>query len=262
MTSRTRRVWRLALVAVVVLLVAATVSIDFGRTLRVIDMSGQRVPDVVVVHHREGSNFNLVHPTTYQASEREALQSGEDGLVRIGPSVDVHLPFPLQSAPSLVVDFIYAPSLHNAWPTIHGSAVSMAGVFAVDADLSTVHLADLSADPERWVGTMQNLQSMIGRLTVGSDFEAPASDSAASVRRLLIDLFVREYGEFLERHRDVARIRPVMPDFVRQSTAEERKGWEDMIERDYTERPTWGELLTSIYADDVKRLTRNAPSPE
>jgi hypothetical protein len=187
----------LALAIALALLALLSVSIDRGRTLRVVDISGAPVEGVFVVYHHEGHRPNPAHTTTYDASSRSIAQSRSVGRVEISPSVHVHWPFPIETHPGLRVDLLYAPAFHNGLATIGDRAIAQPGAFDVAGDLASVRLVDLSDSPALWEGTLRNLSSIIGRL-IGEQSSSPprrrARPETPALTRVLAGRFVQEYG--------------------------------------------------------------------
>jgi hypothetical protein len=241
------------------LLVLASVSINCGRTLQIVDLNGAPVRTVLVTYHHEGGRLSLAHPVTYEASGRSLIQGGSDGRVRIPLSIHVHWPFPIEMHPRLIVDLVYAPPLHNGLATIYGRGISRPGAFFVDDDLATVKLGNLSEDPGLWEGTMRNVSSIIGRLRYERSFGQPRRRpraQTAELTRRLIEHFTSDYAAFLDRYGDVARPRPEMPAVVRQGTAAERQAWEEMVELDLAREPLWGDVARRLFAVEVERFAR------
>ena len=253
----TRRRFRVIAVGLA-LLTLASGSIERGRTLQIVDMSGAPVQDVLVVYHHEGDRPNPAHTTTYEASGRSLIQSSSAGRVEIPLSAHVHWPFPIETHPRLSVDLVYAPALHNGLATIVGMASAQPGAFVVARDLANVTLGDLSERPDLWEGTLRNVSSMIGRL-IGDQTSRPprrrARPETTALTRVLIGHFSREYSAFLDRYGDVARPRPEMPNALRLSSTEaERRAWEKMIDQDLAREPRWGDVAQRLFARDVERF--------
>jgi hypothetical protein len=241
------------------LLALASVSVNGGRTLRVVDMNGAPVRPVLAIYHHEGSRPNPVHPVTYQASGRSVIQSDSDGRVQIPMSVHVHWPFPFETAPRLIVDLVYAPPLHNGLATIYGSQVSQPNAFSVESDLATVTLNNCSENPALWEATMRNVSSMIERLLYERSYTQPRQRpraGTAQLTRRLIEHFSSDYAAFLERYAAVARPTPEMPAVVRLGTDVERQAWQEMIARDLAREPLWGDVAKRLFASDVERFAR------
>src|SRR5262249_10756500 len=151
----------LAVALTLALLALLSVSIDRGRTLRVVDIYGAPVAGVFVVYHHEGYRLNPAHATTYEASRRSIARSRSVGRVEVSPSMHVHWPFPIETRPTLKVDLVYAPALHNGLATIGDRAIAQPGAFDVAGDLASVRLVDLSDSPALWEGTLRNLSAII-----------------------------------------------------------------------------------------------------
>ena len=146
------------------MLALSSVSMDLGRTLRVVDFEGAPVDEVFVIYHHEGDRFNLAHSTTYRASPQSVVRSRSAGRVELPASVHVHWPFPIESHPRLRVDLLYAPALHNGLATIGDRAMAQPGAFEVGSDLASVRLADLAGNPTLWEETLQNVRSIVSQL--------------------------------------------------------------------------------------------------
>ena len=254
---------RLVGIAVGLALALASVSIEGGRTLRVVDMNGAPVPGVWVTYHHEGTRPNPAHSTTYQATGRSLVQGDSAGEVDIPPSVHVHWPFPIETPPKLRVDLVYAPDLHNGLATIGDRAIARTGA-TVAGDLANVRLADLASDPERWEGTLMNLSSMIGDLISERTLRPPrrkATPETAALTRVLVEDFSREYSAFLDRYGHVTRPRPEMPPALRASSTEaDLRAWEVMVDKDLAREPLWGDRAERLFAREVEQFARESNS--
>ncbi len=247
----------LAAALALALLALSSVSINLGRTVRVVDINGVPVDGVFVIFHHEGHRLNPAHSTTYEASRRSIARSRSAGSVEIPPSVHVHWPFPLETHPGLRVDLVYAPALHNGLATIGDRAITQPGAFYVAKDLASVRLVDLSESPAMWEGTLRNLSSIVNRL-IGERSGSPprrwARPETAASTRVLAAHFAQEYRAFLDRYRDVPRPRPPMPAGLQYSTGEERRAWNEMVDRDLAREPRWGDVAQRLFAREVERF--------
>jgi len=250
----TRRL-SLAVAIAFALLALSSVSINRGRTLQVADIGGTPVEGVFVVYHHEGYRLNPAHSTTYEASRHSIAKSRSVGRVEIAPSVHAHWPFPIETHPGLRVDLVYVPAFHNGLATIGDRAMSQPGAFDVKDDLSSVRLVDLSDNPALWEGTLRNLSSIVAQL-IGEQLGSPPSrrvrpETMASTH-VLAGYFVKEYQAFLGRYRNVTRPRPQMPAGL---TEEERRAWNQMVNRDLAREPLWGDVAQRLFARDAERFT-------
>ena len=234
------------------LLALLSVSIDRGRTLRVVNIDGAPVESVYVIYHHAGYRLNPAHSTTYEASRRSIARSRSAGRIEIPASVHVHWPFPIETHPRLWVDLVYAPALHNGLATIVDRAIAQPGAFDVAADLASVRLADLSESPAMWEGTLRNLSSIIGRL-IGERSSRARPDTTALIR-VLAGHFAQEYGAFVDRYRDVVRPRPQITAGLQFSTEQERRAWNEMVDRDLAREPRWGDVAQRLFARDAERF--------
>lgn len=256
----TRRLFFAAAIALA-LLALSSVSLNLGRTLRVMDNNGAAIEDVFVIYHHEGYRLNPAHSTSYEASRRSIARSRTGGRVDIPPSLHMHWPFPIESHPRLRVDLVYAPGLHNGLATIVDRAIAQPGAFAVADDLAGVTLADLSERPELWEGTLRNVSSIVGQLIGEQSGNPPrqrARPETPALTRVLAGQFAQEYGAFLGRYRDVIRPKPEMPPGIRSLAEQERRAWNEMVDRDLAREPRWGDVAQRLFARDVERFVRDA----
>jgi hypothetical protein len=238
------RWWRIALAACLALLVLTTVSVTAGRTLEVVDPAGRPQPTYAIYRH-QGETLNFVHPVSYDAKPRTIIKGDAAGRLRFPWALHAHLP--IQTRPQLRAEMIYVPALHNARGQIaprYGR--SLPGEWEMEPDRSRAIAFDFSDQPERWQGTLSNLSFFISPLLTPS--ERPDDPAEAAALRELVGHFRAEYEGFLARWGDAPRPRPTMP----ASLAEyERKGWIEMVDRDLSERPTWGMEIRRLYERQV-----------
>lgn len=211
------------------------------------DSGGAPVTGAYVAYHHEGTTRAVAESVTYQASQLALLQSDAAGRVVVPWAVHAHWPL-VQSRSELTVDLIYAPTLHNglAWVS-RRTAVSRPREFEVSPDLATVRLESVSGDPSLWQGTLENLSSLLSRLT-----SRPTSgENTPRLTGEMVDHFKAEYTEMLERYGETRRAIPTMPESVRWSTEEEKRGWQAMVDKDLAERPRWGDELKRRFSTEI-----------
>jgi len=235
-----------------VVLTIASFSASCGRTLTITDLPGAPVSGAYAIYHYEGWTFSLGESITYQASPVAILKSDASGLVAIPGIVRVHWPF-IQGAPELAVDLIYAPTLHNGLAWVNRRvAISRPQEFDVSADLQTVRLAEVSADPVRWEGTLGNLRSLLDRLTS----QQMRGEAAPPLTAELIERFTLEYAAMLDRYGETPRVAPVMPEALRTASDQEKREWQAMVEKDLAARPRWKDELERGYGTQVRLFER------
>ena len=236
-----------ALVLGIAALAVASVSIDCGRTFVISNGRGTPVSGAYVAYHHEGRTYALVESVSYQASQLAILQSDTAGRVVVPWAVHAHWPI-VQGHADMTIDLIYAPMLHNglAWVS-HRTAVSRPREFEVSTDLASVRLEDLSGDPSLWQGTLENLSSLLSRLTS----QPTRGQNTPRFTGELVDHFKDEYAAILDRYGETPRAIPDMPESVRWSTEEEKRGWQAMVDRDLAQRPRWGDELRRRFATEI-----------
>ena len=240
------RWWARALMVAGAVLALSSISISCGRTLAVSTMEGAPIHGAYVAYHYEGSTFGLVESLTYQAGRIDLLKTDASGRAAIPGAVHVHWPI-VQSRPEIAVNLIYAPSLHNGLAWVNRRvAVSRPQEFEVSSDLRSVRLEDVSGDPSRWQGTLENLSGLLGRFT---SQEMRGEKTPALTE--LIEQFEDEYRAMLERYGDVLRVRPDMPEAVRWSTDQEKAAWQEMVDKDLAARPRWADELRRRFSTEI-----------
>ena len=247
------RRWRSrALILIVAALAIASLSISCGGNFVIRDTTGAPVPAAYVAYHHEGSRFAIAESVTYQASRLALLES--DGAGRVVIPRRLHARWPVVDLPPQVsVDLIYAPTLHNALAWIsRGVAVSRPGEFAVAADLTSVRLDDVAGDPVLWQGTLENLSSLLGRLTS----QPTSGEATPELTGELIGHFKSEYAAMLDRYGETPRTRAGMPAAVASSTDQEKRAWQAMVDKDLKERPRWGDELRRRFASEINLYSR------
>jgi hypothetical protein len=138
---------RLAAVVIALLLVAGSVSYSCGRTYTFVDEANAPVDPIYVAFYHSGSRPNPVHPVSYRASTLRVIRSDAPGQLVIPGKLHVHLPFPIETHPSVEVELVYAPRMHNAWGRLHVDARPMPGLFGLDQNRRKATVPDLSVKP-------------------------------------------------------------------------------------------------------------------
>jgi hypothetical protein len=239
----------------VVLLAAASISINVPATFHLRDASGTPLHPGYIAFTREGHRLNPVHPVSYRARELALARDDGNGNIVIPGALLVHLPFPLETHPSLWTEMVYVPRMHNAWGSFNKLAESRPGIFVVDNETRRATVSDLSGEPQLWEGSLRNLSSIINRLASKAPDRTPLKERDPATAALTLELiahFRQEYESFLARYRDVERPRPDMPEHVRFSSKEEQQRWVEMIDADLAHEPRWGALITRLFGGELK----------
>jgi hypothetical protein len=247
---------RLAGLILLVLLAVASISFNIRTTFHLMDVGGAPLEPSYVAYSRTGHRLNPVHPVSYQARGLALARGDAAGNIVIPAALLVHLPFPLETHPSVWTEMVYVPKMHNAWGSFNKMAMSRPGIFVIDVEnRRRATVADLSGEPQHWEGSLRNLSSVISRLASRTPDRAPLrqTDPASAVLTLeLIGHFRQEYESFLARYRDVPRPRPEMPEYVRGSTKEEQQGWTEHIDADLAREPRWGMVITRLFSGELE----------
>jgi len=231
------------------LLVAASASYTSCYTLEIVDKEG-RPQTAYAIYNHQGQWLNPAHPVSYNATQLTVVRSDNAGRLTIPAAFHLHFPFPLQTHPTLWIEMVYVPQLHNAGGRIGGGyAASTVGAWEMDATSHRAVVFDLSDRPERWQGTLSNLSFFIGPLVSRPFRDVDPSTAAPLIE--IIGHFRAEYDAFLARYGDVPRPRPPMPVL---SSDEEKRRWADMVVADLAQEPTWGMQIRRLYEHELSSL--------
>jgi hypothetical protein len=238
-----------------VLLAAASVSFNARTTFHLTDAVGAPQEPVYIAFSRVGHRLNPVHPVTYQARPLALARSDGAGGVAIPAAFHVHLPFPVETHPSLWIEMVYVPRMHNAWGQFNEGSPSRRGIFVIDATRHAATVSDLTGEPQLWEGSLRNLSSIINRMAGRMPGREPLRQSDPASAALTVELiahFRQEYESFLARYHDVPRPRPEMPDHVRMSSQEEQERWSKHIDADLAREPRWDMVITRLFSDELE----------
>jgi hypothetical protein len=233
-----------------VLLVAASVSYTGRYTLDVVDKEGR--PQLAYALYVHRGEWLSVHPVSYNATQPALVRSDGTGRLTIPAALHLHFPFPLQTHPTLWIEMVYVPGLHNAGGRIGGGyAASAAGAWEIDPTWHRAVAFDLSDSPRRWQSTLSNLSFFIRPLASPRSVRETDPSTAALLLEL-IGHFRAEYAGFLAQYGDTPRPRPPMPMLY---TDDEKRRWTEMVDEDLGRRPTWGAEIRRLHEDELSSLT-------
>lgn len=249
--------FRWVAVAVIAFLVLGSFSISLPRTFELVDASGAPHATAYLAYLYEGGRPNPVHPITYQDKALALARADSSGRVAIPTAFHAHLPFPIETDPSLRVELVYIPPAHNALGQINERSPSRRGVFEIESARRAV-IYDVSDRPELWQGSLMNLASLIQRIVYRQPGERPLRETdpaTAALTRELIGHFSQEYHSFLTRYGDVVRPMPSMVADEPWTTVEEKRRWRETQEASFAREPLWGQLITRTLGRDLKALS-------
>jgi hypothetical protein len=247
-----------AAVGLVVLLLAvlATASVSWmpGATLRLVDEAGAPASGAYVRFHYKGYLINPVHPVSYIARGSVIVRAGPDGVVTIPGRMHVRSPLPPSTPPTLFIDNVYVPRLHNAFGPVAEGTISRPGVCAVDERRERLTVVDVSEDPDRWAFSLGELFWSI-RETVPRDPSGTSADprDAATLAhvRELVEHLRAEYSAFLARHGQAVRARPPEPV---GGSARDLEAWRARTDELLAQEPTWGPYFERTWRFNLAEL--------
>ena len=246
---------RLLVAGLIVAAIAATsVSWTLPTTVRLTDERGKPAAGAYVRFHYYGHLINLVHPVTYIARASAIIKADTDGRVRIPASLHFRRPLPLSTPPSLFVDHVYVPRLHNAFGPIAERTMSRPQVFTIADNHRNVSIADVSGTPELWELSLRNLFDCIRGTLIRSGsarLSPPGDQQTAAYVRELIDHLRREYAAFQTRYGQVARTRPPEPPWGSEG---DRQRWREQVDAQLAREPIWGPFMERMWKYNLREL--------
>ena len=121
---------RLAAVVIALLLVAGSVSYSCGRTYTFVDEANAPVDPIYVAFYHSGSGQTRCIRSVIARLRFGVIRSDGPGQLVIPGKLHVHLPFPIETHPSVEVELVYAPRVHNASGRLHVDAPDAGAVRA------------------------------------------------------------------------------------------------------------------------------------
>jgi hypothetical protein len=246
---------RVVLAILLLLVAAGSVSYSCARTYTFVDEAHAPVDPVYVAYYHVGSRPNLVHPVSYRATLLRVVRSTAPGQLVIPGEWHVHKPFPIETHPTVHVELVYTPRLHNAVGGLHEATPARPGLFVLDHRLRQATVSDVSRRPEAWESTLSTLSSVISRLVApavdGRQLVSADGTTVASTREL-IGHFRTEVAAFVAAFETAPRQKPEMPPYARWSGPDEQKRWAESVDADLAREPVWGDMIRRRYADELR----------
>jgi len=234
----------------------ATTSWTSASTILLTDERGAPASDAYVRYHYSGSLINPVHPVTYVARGSAIVRAEADGRVTIPFRLHFRPPLPLSTPPSVFIDCVFVPRLHNAFGPIAAGTTTRSGAFTVDGTRAHAIIFDASRDPEGWERSLRNLYTCIRSTLVRTGSVAPAEpdDGRTAARaRELIDHLRRDYAAFVATYGQTPRGRPAVPEWQSDS---DRQLWREQIDAHLAREPLWGQFVERVWRNNLKELDR------
>jgi hypothetical protein len=196
-----------------------------------------------------------VHPVTYVARESAIIRADPDGRATIPARLHLRRPLPLSTPPSVFIDHVYVPHLHNAFGPVTEHTMSRPRVFAIAESHSDVSIFDVSASPELWERSLGNLYDCLRDTMLRSDsarLRPPDDPPTAAYVRELIEHLRREYAAFQTLYGQAARERPPEPQW---GSERDRQLWREQIDAQLAREPLWGPFVTRTWDQNLRELT-------
>ena len=251
MTGRRHRPWPRVIVALLAAIVAAaTISWTSASAVVITRADGAPAAGAYFRYHYSGSFINFVHPISYVAKGSVIARADANGRAAIPFRLHVRRPFPISTPPSVFVDCVYVPSLHNAFGPVGRSTSSVPGVFTIEEQRRQIVVFDLADNPEHWERSLRHIfhciQSTVWQIGAIAPADPQDTRTAAHTREVIGHLR-RDYAEFIARYADVPRPAPSARDSLTES---ER----DHAAANLAREPLWGQFVERDWRRKLKQL--------
>lgn len=237
-----RRIVRILTVVVIlgVLAVAvASISVVPALSGKITALDGRAVSEAYIAYRYKGSRFNFVDTLNYYRPG-EVLLTGATATFYVPGFLQPH--FPLDGPLVPWIEWVYVPDLHHFFGPIAPATETIPGLIENDRSNHVVRLANLVDDPERWSGTIRDLE----RVIYASQAEPVNPDAVIHIteaqRQALRQHCDREFVEFMQRHANTPRTIPDMPDLP-NLPEEERRERIERVRKDFERYPLWGPYM-------------------
>ena len=249
-----KRVLGWLLVLFLLALAAASISWTLPATITLTDAHGAPASGAYVRYHYESNVLNFVDSISYVVRGSVITRADAEGRIRIPFRIHVRPPLQFTTPPSLAVDDIVVPRLHNTFGPISKWTTTRPDVFEVRGQQDRFTIYDVSGDPELWDRSLQNLDDCIRDTLSGSIAPAAADDTRTMAHvRELIGHLRRDYRALQDAHGRTPRTPPRAPEFQAEG---ERQQWRERVEADIARQPLWGPYLERMWRNRLKELDR------
>jgi hypothetical protein len=247
-----RRLAWIAAAALAAAFAAGTISWTRPSRIVLVDQRGAPASDTYVRYHYEADILNFVDSLSRVTRGSAIVRADADGGVRIPFSLHFRNPLRFSMPPSLNVDCVVVPRLHNSFGPVGKHTTSRPGVFTIDGGWQHLTVFDLTDDPERWVASLRELHRCIGDTIsrVSSRAADPDDEVTLAYVRELIGHLRGDYAAFVERHGQAPLTRPAPPEW---HSEQERKAWEEQVDAQLAREPRWGEHV-GMWRRELKTL--------
>lgn len=249
---RRARTWIAAVLAA--LLVTTTTSWTRESSIVLTDEQGTPASDAYVRYYYEADILNFVDSLSRVTRGSAIVRADAEGSVTIPFSLHFRNPLRFSMPPSLYIDCIIVPRLHNTFGPVGKYSTSRPGIVTIDAERHHITVFDQSDDPERWVANLRNMHGCISDTIsrVGSRAPAAPGDTVTlGYARELIGHLRRDYAAFLERYGEIPLVRrPSPPEGQSES---ERKVWQAEADAPLAREPRWGQYVR-MWRQELKTL--------
>ena len=224
------------------LLVMATISWTPASGIVLTDEQGMPASDAYVRYHYETDILNFVDSLSRVTRGSAIVRADADGGVTIPFSLHFRNPLRFSLPPSLYLDCVIVPRLHNSFGPVGKYTTSRPDVFTINGGWQHLTVFDLTDDPERWVASLRELHGCIGDTIsrVSSRAADPDDEVTLAYVRELIGHLRRDYAGFLELHGQTPLARPTPP---ASHSEQERKAWEEQVDAQLARERLWGQYV-------------------
>ena len=185
---------------VVLMLSIASISWTRPTTITIADDQGRPASGAYLRFPYDSAVLNVVHPIRRLIHGSVIVRADADGRVAVPFRIHFRQPLPLTTPPSLFIDDIAVPRLHNAFGPI-AAGVTRSGVFEIDWPRQRVTVYDVGGNPDLWERSLQQLHTCIWQTLEGTLAPAAPGDARTMAHvRELIEQLRRDYRALLDAH--------------------------------------------------------------
>ena len=233
-------------------IVAASISIAPETRGKLLDDKGDPIVGAYIVYYYRGYRFNFVDSITYWRPG-SIIRTDSTGSYKIERLLHFHNVLDRKLSPW--IEFVYIPKLHHAFGPLVPGKSSFPGRVAIDEKNQATVFFDFSDNPYEWSRSLVELDAMIRQLNYDAK-ERGRYQVPLSVRKNLMDHFLKEYEEFMRRYADTPRELGPFSAYFFALPLEERerrlKRMREALERE----PLWGQWMERKWSKKLKTLQR------
>ena len=250
------RIFLVSAALLTLVIAAASISIAPETRGKLLDDKGDPIEGAYIVYYYRGYRFNLVDSITYWRPG-SIIRTDSTGSYKIERLLHFHNVLDRKLFPW--IEFVYIPKLHHAFGPLVPGKTSFPGRVAFNEIKQATVFSDFSDNPYEWSRSINELDAMIRQLNYDAE-EKGRYQVPVSVRQDLMDHFLTEYEEFMQRYADTPRELGPFSAYFFALSLEERERTLKRMEEALEREPLWGQVMERKWSRDLKAL-KHTTSP-